>query len=157
VAGGWQLSGYGVLEQGQPMNVTTSASYPRGDFDADGTTGGVRPNAPADSLKRQGFTKQEFLTGVFRVADFPLPAAGQVGNLGRNAFRAPGFARVDLSLAKGLPITERITGSLRLESFNAFNRVNLNSPATDLTSVNFGKTTSVQPARVYQLSLRLRF
>src|SRR5439155_14283141 len=52
IAGGWQLSGYGVLEEGQSMNVTTSASYPVGDYNAD-NTGGDRPNAPTASIKRR--------------------------------------------------------------------------------------------------------
>jgi hypothetical protein len=158
VARGWQLSGYGVLEEGQPMNVTTSAAYPTGDYNADNNTGGDRPNAPISSLKRRGFTRDEFLNGIFAVADFPRPAAGQVGNLSRNAFRGPGFARVDLALAKNFPIAaDRANGSLRVESFNAFNRVNLNSPATNLTSNSFGKSTGAGAARVYQISLRVRF
>jgi hypothetical protein len=156
VAGGWQLSGYGILEEGQPMNVTIGGSYPNGDFNAD-NTGGDRPNAPASSLKRSGFTQQEFLTGIFAVADFPRPAAGTVGNLGRNAFRAPGFARADFALAKNFPIHDTITGSLRLEGFNAFNRVNLSSPSTSLNSNTFGKTLSAAAARFFLVSLRLRF
>jgi hypothetical protein len=44
-----------------------------------------------------------------------------------------------------------------VESFNAFNRVNLNSPATNLTSNSFGKSTGAGAARVYQISLRVRF
>jgi hypothetical protein len=156
VAGGWQLSGYGVLEEGTPMDVTIGGSYPSGDFNAD-NSGGDRPNAPAASVKRQGFTKQEFLNGIFAVTDFPRPTAGTDGNLARNAFRGPGFARVDFSLAKNFPIYERINGSLRLEAFNAFNRVNLNSPSTSLNSNTFGKTLSAAAARYLMVSLRLRF
>ena len=61
------------------------------------------------------------------------------------------------SSSKNFPVAESINGSLRLESFNAFNRVNLNAPATNLTSNNFGKTTSAAAARVYMVSLRLSF
>ena len=156
VAGGWQLSGYSILEKGLPMSVTTAAVYPRGDFNADGANFD-RPNAPAGSVKREGFGKEEFLNGVFRVADFPLPASGQLGNLGRNTFRAPGFARVDLSLAKNFRATERLNGVLRLETFNAFNRVNLNAPITDLNNNNFGKSIGAQTPRSLQVSLQLRF
>jgi len=155
-AGGWQLSGYGVLEKGMPLDVITTAAYPVGDYNADGTNSD-RPNAPADSIKRSGFSKEDFLRGIFKVSDFPVPTRGSVGNLGRNAFRGPGFARVDLSLAKNIPITERIGSSLRVESFNAFNRVNLNAPTTNLTSNNFGKSISAAGARAYTLSLRLSF
>jgi hypothetical protein len=156
VAGGWQLSGYGILEKGLPFSVYTTAAYPRGDFNADGTNYD-RPNAPVASVKSQDFTKQEFLDGIFRVSDFPLPKLGTFGNLGRNTFRGPGFARVDLTLMKNFPIFERVRGELRLEAFNAFNRVNLNAPASDLTSNNFGKSTSAADPRIFQVSLRVRF
>jgi hypothetical protein len=154
--GGWQFSGYGVLESGLPLTVSTSASYPNGDYNADGTNAD-RPNAPSDSISRSGFSKQQLLTGVFTVADFPKPAPGTDGTLGRNTFRGPGFARVDLSLEKNLKFTERVGGALRIESYNSFNRVNLNSPATDLTSNNFGRVTSAAAGRLYTVSLRVRF
>jgi hypothetical protein len=156
VAGGWQLSGYGVMEGGQPMNVTIGGTYPNGDYNAD-NSGGDRPNAPADTLKRSGFTKQEFLNGIFTVADFPTPVGGTNGTLGRNAFRAPGFARVDMALAKNFPIHESVNGSLRLETFNTFNRVNLNSPSTSLNSNTFGKSLSAASPRNLLVSLRIRF
>ena len=154
--GGWQFSGYGILESGQPMTVSTSAAYPNGDYNADGTNAD-RPNAPADSISRTGFSKEQFLNGVFTAADFPKPVLGTNGSLGRNTFRGPGFARVDLSLEKNIKFTERVNGMLRIESYNSFNRVNLNQPATDLTSNNFGKVTSAAAGRLYTLSFRLRF
>src|SRR5262249_53657915 len=139
-----------------PLNVITSAAYPRGDFNADGINSD-RPNAPVDPLKRDGFSQQEYLSGIFRVADFPLPAPGRLGNLARNAFRGPGFARIDLSMLKNFRIAERVTGNLRLDSFNATNRVNLNNPNTDLNNNNFGKVTTAADARAYQVSLLVRF
>jgi hypothetical protein len=153
---GWQFSGYGVLESGLPMTVFTSASYPNGDYNADGANVD-RPNAPSDSISRSGFSKQQLLTGIFSTAEFPKPVVGTNGTLGRNTFRGPGFARVDLSLEKNLKFTERVGGALRIESYNAFNRVNLNAPATDLTSNTFGKVTSAAAGRLYTVSLRLRF
>jgi hypothetical protein len=157
VAGGWQLSGYGIFEQGRPMNVTTNAAFPNGDFNGDGIQSD-RPHAPPESIKRSGFSQQEFLGGVFRVADFPRPAVGTLGNLGRNAFRAPGFARIDGSLQKNFPLwSERVTANLRLESFNATNRVNLNAPNTNLNSNDFGRVTGADAARTYQASLLIRF
>lgn len=156
VLGAWQLSGFAVLEKGTPISVVTSAAYPRGDFNADGTNFD-RPNAPSDSILRKGYTKDQFLNGIFNVADFPLPAPGQYGNLGRNTFRGPGFARTDLSIGKTFAVTERVSSVLRLEAYNALNRVNLNAPSTDLTSNNFGKVTSASTPRTLQASLQVRF
>jgi hypothetical protein len=156
VAGGWQLSGYTILEAGRPVDIITDAAYPNGDFNADNVRAD-RPNAPAASIKRHGFTKEEFLTGMFRATDFPRPATGTLGDLGRNMFRGPGFARVDASLLKTFPITERVIANLRLESFNAFNRANFNAPTGNLNNNNFGKVTSAEAGRQYQVSLLIRF
>jgi hypothetical protein len=38
---------------------------------------------------------------------------------------SPGFADVDLSVFKNIPIRERFTVQLRAEMFNVFNRINL--------------------------------
>jgi hypothetical protein len=154
--GGWQLSGYAVMEKGRPLTVMTTAAYPTGDYNADGTRSD-RPNAPAESLKRNGYSKQEYLTGIFRVADFPAPPSGTYGNLGRNTFRSPGFARVDASLLKTFRVGERISAHLRVDSFNSLNRANLNAPSGDMTSNNFGKVTGADPGRAFQISLTMRF
>jgi hypothetical protein len=155
-AKGWQLAGYGILQSGSPMDVMTTAPYPTGDYNADGTNYD-RPNAPAASIPRSGFSQQQFLTGIFSVSDFPKPAPGTDGSLGRNAFTGPGFARVDLSLERVFRIRERFSIVPRIESYNAFNRVNLNAPLTNLTSNTFGMVTSAQAGRLYMVSLRVRF
>jgi hypothetical protein len=154
--GGWQLSGFGVFDNGNPMTVTTSAAWPRGDWNGD-NAGGDRPDAPLASLKRSGWTRQELLTGIFKVADFPTPTLGTNGNLGRNTFRGPGFAQVDLSLSKRFAVTERFTVLWRLEAYNAFNRVNLNQPTLDLSSTNFGRSTSQNTPRIFQAGLKIQF
>ena len=51
-------------------------------------------------MKTSGWSNDEYLAGIFAVADFPRPAAGTNGNLPRNAYRGPGFSEVSLSLAK---------------------------------------------------------
>jgi hypothetical protein len=154
--GGWQLSGYTVIESGLPIDVISTAAYPRGDFNADGTNYD-RPNAPAASVQRSGFSFNQYLTGIFTSSDFPLPASGHLGTLGRNSFRGPRFARTDLSLAKTFRATERLNAKLRLDAFNAFNRVNLNLPTGDLSSNNFGKSTAADIPRQLQVGLQLRF
>ena len=58
---------------------------------------------------------------------------------------------------KNIRFTERVNALLRIESYNAFNRLNLNQPSTDLTSNNFGRVRSAAPGRLYTFSLRVRF
>ena len=156
VLGGWQLSGTMIMQSGQPVSVTNGAAYPKGDYNADGTTGD-RPNNPAESLKRSDFSTAAYLSGIFKISDFPIPAAGTNGNLGRNVFRGPGFIQTDASLSKKFAITERIAGNLRIDGYNLPNRINLLEPSGDLNSSNFGKSTDSLPSKAYQVGLRITF
>jgi hypothetical protein len=154
--GGWQLAGSAIMQTGNPINVTNNAAFPRGDFNADGS-GGDRPNAPASSVKQSGWSQEEYLNGIFLVTDFPVPVAGQNGTLVRNAFRGPGYADVSLSLSKRFNVTPKVNTEVRVDAFNAFNRVNLSDPNMDLSNTNFGKSTSQLNTRAIQLGVRLRF
>jgi len=145
-----------VMQSGQPLSVTNAASYPRGDYNADGT-GGDRPNNPAATLKRDGFERADFLRGIFKASDFPIPTPGTNGNLGRNTFRGPGYIQTDASLTKKFAVTERISLSVRLDGYNLPNRTNLLEPVMDLNSNSFGKSTDTLPAKAYQAALRLTF
>jgi hypothetical protein len=154
--GGWQLAGSAIFQTGNPINVTNSASFPTGDYNADGN-GGDRPNAPASSVKQSGWSQEEYLAGIFLATDFPTPARGQNGNLPRNAFRGPGYVDVSLSLSKKFMLTPKVNAEFRIDAFNALNRVNLSDPNMDLSSSNFGRVTSQLNTRAIQLGTRLRF
>jgi hypothetical protein len=155
ILGGWQLSGMALVQSGFPMTVMNSA-YPAGDFNADGSAGD-RPNAPLSHLPSGGFSNAQYLNGIFPTSAFPLPTPGTDGNLGRNVFTGPGFREVDMSVAKQFAIAERVRVQVRIEAFNALNHVNLNAPSTDLSSANFGKSTSTLIPRQFQAGLRLSF
>jgi hypothetical protein len=62
---------------------------------------------------------------------FAAPAPGQLGNLGRNAFRGPGLYSADFSLSRRFRLARlgesgRLT--LRADAFNLLNHANLNNP-----------------------------
>jgi len=154
--GSWDLSGYGVFEKGNPLDVYTSAVYPAGEWQANGTAY-ARPNGPVTAIQTSGFTQAQFLTGIFTASQFPTPALGTDGTLGRNAFRSPGFERVDMALTKFIPIRERFKLRFRLEAFNAFNHTDLNAPSGNLSSASFGKSTGAAIPRQMTASLMLRF
>jgi hypothetical protein len=154
--GGWQIAGSAIFQAGNPINVTTSAAFPNGDFNADGT-GGDRPNAPGGNVKTSGWSVDEYLAGIFRASDFPVPARGTNGNLVRNAYRGPGYADVSLSLSKRFQMTSKINTEVRVDAFNALNRVNLDNPNMDLSNTNFGRSTAQLNTRAIQLGARVRF
>ena len=169
--GGWELSDVTILQSGTPFTVYCSSPFnpvrnaagqivgnSGCDYNADGFDYDV-PNAPA--FAAQSYSRQQWLNGVFAASDFPTPALGQEGNLGRNTYTGPGFANSDVSLSRnfGMPwfAGERSNLQFRAEIFNAFNRVNLTSVISDTSSVLFGKATATYGARDIQLGLRFSF
>jgi hypothetical protein len=121
---GWQVSGEITLHSGQPFN-----------FDA----GTQRPGLNIISNPFAGVS-HTFVTGVgeqwVNPAAFCVPGSAGCpgttnpdGDLSRNEFTGPGFADVDLSAFKTIPIRERLKIQLRAEMFNVFNRINLASGA----------------------------
>ena len=130
--------------------------FPTGDYNADGN-GGDRPNTPACGVKTSGWSPDEYLAGIFKVSDFPVPARGHE--------RQPGSQRLPGSRLRGrqpvaveeVRVQTRDSLEVRLDTFNVFNRVNLNNPSSDLSSSTFGTVTSQLATRAAQLGFRFRF
>jgi hypothetical protein len=167
VLGGWQLAGVLIKQSGTPYTVICNRGFvplrnaagaivgnTGCDYNADGTNFD-RPNVPAFGDAKTG-SNDDFVNGIFRASDFPAPALGQPGNLGRNTFIGPGYFNVDLALVKGFRVS-RADVQLRLESFNVFDTVNLFNPVNNLVDPLFGRSTTALPGRIFQVSARLAF
>jgi hypothetical protein len=170
ILGGWQLGSTVILQSGYPFTVYTSAPFQpvldaggnvvgfepgSGDFNADGYQFDF-PNMPS-GVQTSGYNRGDFLRGLFIPSRFPLPAVGAEGDEKRNAFRGPGYANVDAGLIKNNRWRERMNLQLRFEFFNLFNRVNLQSVDSNLSSGTFGYSTSTYNPRNIQLGLRIEF
>jgi hypothetical protein len=111
------------------------------------------PGASADSVREQAANPED---GWFDVAQL-VPAVG-AGNTPRNFIRGPSQKRVDLSIAKGVRLGQRMEAQLRWEVFNLFNTSNFALPENNFDSVDFGKiTATVGGPRVSQFGVRLTF
>jgi hypothetical protein len=67
--------------------------------------------------------------------------ADNVGTSGRNAFRGPGLANLDLSLSRELAVPWLGDSSrliFRADAYNVLNHANLNAPDSFLNSPDFG-------------------
>ena len=162
--GGWELSSLASFQSGTPQTVFI-AGGPATDYNLDGNNYDL-PNTPSFGHTKTGLSRSDYMKGVFKASDFPSPCptavpCGVEGNLGRNTFRGPGFAQVDLSLAKNnrLPwfSSEGANLQIRGEFFNLFNRVNLTNWVTNLADGNFGKAVGSRQARTIRLSARITF
>ena len=171
-AGSWQVGVVTILQSGAPLSVTCSTSFQAVrnasgqivgntgcDYNGDGNTNDV-PNAPTGFGQLTGLNRSSYMTGIFKVSDFPAPVFGQEGNLGRGTYRGPGYANTDLSMIKNFKMFHGDRANLRFsaEAFNLFNRVNLADPNTNLNgTATFGRSTSARASRNIQFGMRLSF
>ncbi len=173
VLGGWQFAGVWLLQTGLPFTVYTSQPFAAvkdasgnvigntgGDYNADGYNWDV-PNAPSFGSHLSGQSKENFLNGLFAASAFPAPALGEEGNLGRNTYDKPGYNNLNFTFEKFFTAPwfggEKLRLEARGEVFNLFNRVNLTGVTSNLSSGLFGKATSQQSARWFQIHIRAVF
>ena len=97
------------------------------------------------------------MTRWFNTAAYAQPAAGVLGNLGRNTERGPGVNNLDFALFKNFAISHGVRLQFRFESFNFFNHTQFGNVSANLSSSNFGVVTSARPARINQLGVKLIF
>jgi hypothetical protein len=146
----WELATFMQFQSGRPFSVFR----------------------PEQGLLRLGFQRLDFASGatedsVAQQAANPedgwfdktqLRSATAAGNTPRNFLRGPSQKRVDLSVAKRVPLGGRVRAELRWEIFNVFNSVNFGMPENNFDSVDFGTiTNTVGGPRVSQFGLRLTF
>jgi hypothetical protein len=121
---GWQVNALLSFHGGQPFTVYASG-------DVSGTNEG---NDRADVVgnPRVGYQGQSTTANWIDLSAFADPTPGSFGNSRRNAYYAPGYSDVDLSVFKNTKIGERVTIQLRAELFNTFNRINFAPPSASV-------------------------
>jgi hypothetical protein len=161
VLGGWEGSGIFTARTGRPLSVIltrSSADIPDGN-----TRAQQRPDAVAGVSQ---IPSNQTADSWINFDAFRTPARGTFGNLGRNTIDGPGLVQLDFSLAKRVPITERMSMAFRVEAFNLLNRAQYGQPQNNLSSrSNFGRVTTplntgatgTGTARQLQFMLRLQF
>ena len=82
--------------------------------------------------------------------------------LGRNTFIGAGSQVVDVRMSKRIPIRERASVQILVESFNVQNRVNLNTPNVTWGTLikpnaTFGQFNGAADPRQLQLGIKLQF
>jgi hypothetical protein len=149
VVGGWQVNGIVTFQKGFPY--TMYAVDNGGLLD---TYGGNRANAAGNP--NSGFTRS--LNEWFNTGAFAQPAAGVMGDVGRNTMIGPGLNNWDSSLFKNFEFGEKMRMELRFESFNTFNHAQFAAPNSTLGNAQFGAITGTQvPGRIVQLGAKLLF
>ena len=154
--GDWQANGIFTLQTGTPLNITFSNSTLNTPF----VNNRPNLNGSPDIYNNVG-------KGVlwFDTSKFSAPAANTLGTAGRDILSGPGVVNIDFSLFRRFPITERLKGELRLESFNFTNTPHYDNPNTTFGSSTFGQVTTAGgnyntgrgDPRQFQIGMRLYF
>lgn len=134
---GWQLSGLFSFHGGQPFNWNAGTQRPGVNLASD-PFAGVSHTFSAANGGMPWVNPLAFCTPG--AAGCPGPSDPN-GDVRRNRFFGPGFADVDLSVFKNIPIRERLNLQLRAEMFNLFNRKNLATGAGSVGSNGYVSDT----------------
>jgi len=156
--GGWELNSINTANTGTPIDVSYSPSTAN---DVTGLTNDyrgqaiLRPNVSGTAISQ---STSQMVNNYFAGYTFTTPpASAPFGNLGRNAFRAPGLEQWDLAADKSFRIREQTQLQFRSEFFNVLNHTNFGLPTAVTTSAAFGTIRTTYPARQIQFALKLLF
>jgi hypothetical protein len=158
IVGGWELNSINTAHTGTPLDVAYAPSTAN---DVTGLTNDYRgqafqrPNVTGNATSQS--TAQMINTFYAGYTFTVPPASAPFGNLGRNAFRAPGFEQWDLGVNKNFAIRESIKLQFRSEFFNVLNHTNFGIPDSKITDAAFGTIRSTYPPRQIQFALKLLF
>jgi hypothetical protein len=128
---GWQISGIVTQNTGLPFSPYIGA-------DTIGWAGSsnARPNYVSGYQVQVGS-----VTKWFDPACYSVPAAGTLGNAGRDTIIGPGLAQVDIALFKDTKVSrvsEAFRVQLRAEFFNLFNHPQFGLPGNAMFSTAAG-------------------
>jgi hypothetical protein len=150
--GGWQLAGIVTVQTGQPFTVISSV-----DVNLDGNLTDRLNSLSGLSEVNSGSLRYQF-PATIEAQRALIAAAGVDGAVGRNTFRAPGVANVDMAANKFFHFTESQSLEFRTEVFNLFNHTHFGTPAHQLFAPGLGRSVNTTvPARTVQFALRYKF
>jgi hypothetical protein len=165
VTDNWTLSGVVRMMTGGPStpgySLVNGIASPTGSGDESARPQVIDPLAPL----AQRFAPPPEPANQANVPWAIASTTPQLGNLGKNTLYGPGTNNWDLSVYKNFKFGERVTSSLRLETYNTFNHTQfggLNTtlqfdPTGKMINTAFDTPNSARPPRRMQLALRIIF
>ncbi|MBI2820763.1 MAG: TonB-dependent receptor [Acidobacteria bacterium] len=165
--GHWSLNSIITVATGSPFTVTISETANRARSRSEVIGGStnyrpdLKPGGNSNPIVGDGRDPNRYLDP----SQFVLQEAGYFGNLGRTTVTGPGYANIDLSLVRDIPMGESSRLQFRGELFNLLNRANFSGPNTVVFATNtgspaaaFGTIRSTDgTARQIQLGLKIFF
>jgi hypothetical protein len=166
---GWWIYPIVTFRTGYPLDIASGRSPdegipgPSGAGDPDQ----VRPNLvgsrvttfdPHQPQKLNNATGNFYFDPTqFKYPDI-VPGRYTYGTLGRNSFRGPNRANVDMAITKKFPLWgEGPNLEFRGEAFNLFNHTQFRDPNLNMQTGTFGQISTTEDPRILQLALRFQF
>jgi hypothetical protein len=146
--GGWMISGTMFYRSGFPFSIIdggATAGLVGNNLGGTSSFGATILAQPLPAFTQRNFTNGRacVLVACFSAADVAT-STNFMGDVGRNAFRGPGFLGGDLSVKKNFAVTERMTFQIGLNAYNWFNHANYGSPYPNTNAPFFGKVAFMQ-------------
>ena len=149
VLGGWRVNAILTVQSGAPFTVNLGI---------DRANIGAGPAQRPDQFQDPNLPGRDRTPNRwFNTSAFALPAPLTFGTAPRNSAIGPGFANVDLAIAKTWALAGISGLEFRWEIFNVFNRANFDTPNRIFGTPNFGRIFSAKNAREMQFGLRAAF
>lgn len=147
--GGWRVNAVFFAQAGAPFTINLGV---------DNANIGAGPAQRPDQVTNPNLRASERTPDRwFNTSAFAPPNALSFGTTPRNSVIGPGFANLDLAVAKTLRLPGGRQLELRWEVFNALNRVNFDLPNRIFGTPNFGRIFSAKTPREMQLGAKLLF
>jgi hypothetical protein len=164
VLSGWEVSGIFTAQNGLPFSLQIPV-------DRAGTGTGVTTQQRPDFVSGSGCSTPNAVNSgsvsqFITLSCFAFPAAGTLGNLGRNTLRGPNLQNFDFSLFKNHNVLgERLKAQFRAEVFNVLNHPDFaaqvvapfNSQGAPVQASAALKPPTVTKSRQIQFGLKLIF
>ncbi|MBS1823985.1 MAG: carboxypeptidase regulatory-like domain-containing protein [Acidobacteria bacterium] len=159
VLNGWTLSGILQLQGGFPVNIMNGSVAGLADGTLIGGSGTLRPNlvgplnvefAPNPGL---GTANPNKVTA----SGLESPLVGHFGTLGRNVLRTNGLVQSDVTVAKRVRLSERLSTEFQTQVYNVFNNTSFSRPGLSRgTASTFGYyADTYSDSRNMTMALRL--
>jgi len=134
ILGGWELGSIFTAHTGVPFTVKLNSDIAfTGNSRVNSTAGGQRP----DFKNIPGCSTNPINPGnpsnYINLNCFSLPLLGELGDLGRNTLRGPGFVDFDFSIFRNIALAqEKYRIQFRAEAFNFLNHPNYGVQTTGI-------------------------
>src|SRR5580692_6102728 len=146
--GGWTISGTMFYRSGFPFSIIdggATAGLVGNNLGGTSSFGATILAQPLPTFTQRNFSNGRacVLVACFSSADFAT-STDFMGDVGRNAFRGPGFLGGDMSVKKNFAVTERMTFQIGFSAYNWFNHANYGSPYPNTNAPFFGQVAFMQ-------------